>query len=86
MPKDCSLVNLLKNCLKFLFYYYDFGPGNIIMNTVDSSLEIIDWEIAGFSPNGWIRTKFCVSGGMDVPGDDHVPRVVIWTSAATMEF
>jgi len=50
------------------YYYCDLGPGNIIVDPLDRSIGIIDWETAGFVPREWIRTKFRISGGMDLPG------------------
>ncbi len=80
LPKDCSPRNLLNNCKvlgmdcsTFIFYHCDLGPGNIIVN--DGSIGIIDWETAGFVPKEWIRTKFCISSGLDLPGDDQESRV-----------
>ncbi|CAG8982697.1 hypothetical protein HYALB_00000978 [Hymenoscyphus albidus] len=81
-PDDCSPQNLLKNCKelgldcsKFYFYHCDLGPGNLIVDTTTRSLGIIDWETAGFVPKEWIRTKFCVSSGMDLPGNDPILKV-----------
>jgi hypothetical protein len=31
------------------------------------SVGIIDWEIAGYYPRGWIRTKFRICSGLDIP-------------------
>jgi len=80
LPKDCSPRNLLNNCKDlgmdcstFVFYHCDLGPGNIIVT--EGSIGIIDWETAGFVPKEWIRTKFCVSSGMDLPGGDQDSRV-----------
>ncbi|CVL09387.1 uncharacterized protein FMAN_15540 [Fusarium mangiferae] len=80
--KDCSPANLLRNCKelgmdcsKFHFYHCDLGPGNIIVDTSDSSLGLIDWETAGFVPREWIRTKFCVSDGLNLPVHNHDSRV-----------
>jgi hypothetical protein len=80
LPKDCSPQNLLNNCKvlgmdcsTFIFYHCDLGPGNIIVN--DGSIGIIDWETAGFVPKEWIRTKFCISSGLDLPGGDQESRV-----------
>lgn len=79
MPKDCSPRNLLNNCKDlgmdcsaFMFYHCDLRPGNIIVNPGEGSLGILDWETAGFVPKEWIRTKFCVSSGMDLPDGDQV--------------
>lgn len=79
---DCCPQNLLNNCKelgmdcsKFYFYHCDLGPGNIIVNLAEGSLGIIDWETAGFVPREWIRTKFRVAGGLDLPGGDEDSRV-----------
>jgi hypothetical protein len=63
------------DCSIFVLYHCDLGPGNIIVNLADRSIGIIDWETAGFVPREWIRTKFRVSGGMDLPGSDQELRV-----------
>ncbi|KAJ0147052.1 40S ribosomal protein S16 [Fusarium oxysporum f. sp. albedinis] len=61
-------------CSKFLFCHCDLYSVNIIVNTPDSSLGLIDWETADFLIREWIRTKFRVSGGLDLPGYDHDSR------------
>ncbi|TKA32515.1 hypothetical protein B0A50_01623 [Salinomyces thailandicus] len=66
---DCSTT--------FVFYHCDLGAGNILIDTTDGSLAIIDWECAGFVPREWIRTKFRVCAGMDLemsPSNDDIPR------------
>ncbi|KAK2051048.1 hypothetical protein LY76DRAFT_529292 [Colletotrichum caudatum] len=72
--KDFSHENLVKSCMEldmdcstFIFSHCDLGPGNLIIDN-DGSLGIIDWEMAGFVPKDWIRTRFCISGGLDLPG------------------
>lgn len=72
--EDFSNENLRKSCVEvgmdcstFVFSHCDLGPGNLIVDH-DGSLGIIDWEMAGFVPKAWIRTRFCISGGMDLPG------------------
>jgi hypothetical protein len=79
-PEDYSPQNLLANCKALgmdcsvlVFYHCDLGPGNIIVN--NGSIGIIDWETTGFVTREWIRTKFRVSGGMDLPGSDQEWRV-----------
>lgn len=57
------------NCSIFYFYHCDLGPGNIIVDNDAQIVGILDWETAGFVPREWIRTKFCISSGMDLPGD-----------------
>ncbi|KAL2199449.1 hypothetical protein P885DRAFT_30880 [Corynascus similis CBS 632.67] len=81
-PKDMSSENLLRNCAslgmdcsKFVFSHCDLGPGNIIVNHREKFLGVVDWEMAGFVPREWIRTKVCVSSGLDLPGDDDASRV-----------
>ncbi|KFY38223.1 hypothetical protein V494_04480 [Pseudogymnoascus sp. VKM F-4513 (FW-928)] len=82
MTKDFDPQTLLDSCRAlemdcstFIFYHCDLGPGNIIVNHENRSIGIIDWETAGFVPKEWVRTKFCISGGMDLPGDDQESRV-----------
>lgn len=54
---------------KTLDFVHRQKPGNVIV--VDApeigDIGIIDWEITGFFPRGWIRTKFRMSGGMKSP-------------------
>lgn len=82
LRKDFSPRNLLINCKDlgmdcsaFIFYHCDLGPGNIIVNPTEGSIGIIDWETAGFVPKEWIRSKFRISSGMDLPGCDQDSRV-----------
>ncbi len=79
-PKDFSPRNLLDNCKALgmdcsilSLYHCDLGPGNILV--AGQSIGIIDWEMAGFVPKEWIRTNFCVQGGMDLPYDEEELRV-----------
>jgi thiamine kinase-like enzyme len=48
------------DCLNFVFNYADLGPTNIIVKDKPNSgkVRIIDFEIAGYFPQSWIRTKF----------------------------
>lgn len=63
------------DCSTFVFYHCDLGPGKIIVESANGSIGIIDWETAGFVPKEWIRTKFCISSGMDLPDGDEESRV-----------
>jgi len=56
------------DCSSFCFYHADLGPTNIIVENKPNSGEvgIIDFEISGYFPRGWIRTKFRISSGMDL--------------------
>lgn len=67
-----SPQQLLKNCTEmsmdistFVFYHCDLGPTNLLVDTSTGSLGIIDWELAGYVPIEWVRTKFRLSAGMD---------------------
>lgn len=67
-----SLQRLLENCTEmsmdvstFVFYHCDLGPTNLLVNASTGSLGIIDWELAGYVPIDWVRTKFRLSAGMD---------------------
>ncbi|CAG8091182.1 unnamed protein product [Penicillium salamii] len=64
------------DCSEFVFYHADLGPGNIIVEDIPDigSIGIIDWETAGYFPRAWIRTKFRISSGLDLPSsveDEH---------------
>lgn len=74
---DCSPLNLQKNalelgmdCSSLVFYHCDLGPSNILVDLSNSSVGIIDWEIAGFVPAEWIKTKFRISSGMNLSSGD----------------
>lgn len=53
---------------EFVFCHADLGPTNIkIMVNEKGGIHLtglLDWEIAGFFPKGWICTKFYVSCGL----------------------
>lgn len=61
------------DCSSLVFYHCDLGPGNIIVGP-QNSIGIIDWETAGFVPREWIRTKFRISSGMDLPLEGATER------------
>ncbi|KAJ5252554.1 hypothetical protein N7489_002964 [Penicillium chrysogenum] len=67
LTEVCQLMGM--DCSTFVFYHADLGPGNIIVEDVPKAgtVGIIDWEIAGYFPRGWIRTKFRISSGLDLP-------------------
>lgn len=50
---------------RLVFYHCDLGPTNILVDISTGSLDIIDWELAGYVPIEWVRTKFRISAGMD---------------------
>lgn len=76
---DCSPQILRKtylglgmDCSALVFYHCDLGLSNILVDPVNGIIAIIDWEIAGFVPREWIRTKFRVSSGMNLSTGDEL--------------
>jgi hypothetical protein len=72
---------LRKNCLQMsmdvsslVFCHLDLGPGNVIVDPAQDSIGIIDWELAGYVPREWVKTKFNLSSGMDFPTADASER------------
>ncbi|KAK0629221.1 hypothetical protein B0T17DRAFT_524968 [Bombardia bombarda] len=60
-----------------VFAHCDLGPTNILVDTAKGSVGIIDWEIAGYVPKDWVRTKMKVSTGLDLETRDR-PRRSEW--------
>ncbi|KAH6640174.1 kinase-like domain-containing protein [Chaetomium tenue] len=87
LRKDKSLVPdiLRENCIgigmdvsSLVFYHCDLGPGNILVEPDDNrGMGIIDWDVAGYVPREWIRTKFHLSSGLDFP-DIEGPEKSDW--------
>jgi hypothetical protein len=48
------------DCLNFVFTYTNLGPMNIIVEDKPNlgKVGIINFKIAGYFPQSWIRTKF----------------------------
>lgn len=45
----------------FVLYNCDIRPTNAIVDlTKGCKVGLINWEVTGFVPKEWIRTKFCV--------------------------
>jgi len=79
--KDFSHENLLRSCKElnmhgttFHFFHCDLGPGNLLIDD-NGSLGVIDWEMAGYVPKEWIRTRFRISSGMDLPVESPGEKV-----------
>ncbi|KAF2189929.1 hypothetical protein K469DRAFT_701210 [Zopfia rhizophila CBS 207.26] len=66
LQATCEAIGM--DCSSFVFYHADLGPTNIIVEDDPKSgrVGIIDFEISGYFPRGWIRTKFRLSPGMDL--------------------
>lgn len=62
----CKAIGM--DCSAVVFCHADLGPTNIIVEDEPSSgtIGLIDFEIAGYLPRGWIRTKFRISSGMNL--------------------
>ncbi|TKW54916.1 hypothetical protein CTA1_503 [Colletotrichum tanaceti] len=76
---DCSPQTLRKtslalgmDCSRLVFYHCDMGPTNFLFDPVDHSAGVIDWEMAGFVPLEWVRTKYRVSAGFNLCGGDQL--------------
>ncbi len=67
LQEGCKAMAM--DCSSFVFYHADLGPGNIIVENdpVLGTIGIIDWETAGYLPRGWVRTKFRICSGMNLP-------------------
>ncbi|KAI0483406.1 hypothetical protein GGR56DRAFT_624232 [Xylariaceae sp. FL0804] len=65
VPAGCQALGM--DCTHAIFGHADLGPTNIIVEDEPrvGRIGIIDFEISGYFPPGWIRTKFRLSSGMD---------------------
>lgn len=94
LRKDKSLVLdvLRDNCIgigmdvsSLVFYHCDLGPGNILVEPDDDrGISIIDWEVAGYVPREWIRTKYHLSSALNFP-DVEGPEKSDWRSRTGKE-
>lgn len=74
MSNVCQEIGM--DCSDLVFSHFDLGPTNIIVEQQPSTgvIGIIDFEIAGYLPRIWVRTKFRVSGGLNLSqAADPVP-------------
>lgn len=70
LRKNCTQMSM--NVSRLVFYHCDLGPTNLLVDVATGSLGIIDWELAGYVPIEWVRTKFRLSAGMDFNhGDEY---------------
>jgi len=65
---QAACVAMGMDCSNIVFNHADLGPTNIIVEVKPYSgkVGIIHFEIVGYFPRSWIRTKFRISSGMDV--------------------
>ncbi len=52
------------DCSVFFLSHNDLGPTNIIVN--GDRIVVLDWELAGYCPLAWVRTKLAVCGALQV--------------------
>ncbi|KAI1119967.1 kinase-like domain-containing protein [Nemania abortiva] len=62
LQRHCEELGM--DCSTFFLSHNDLGPTNILIH--GNRITIIDWDLAGYFPLAWIRTKFAVCGALDV--------------------
>jgi hypothetical protein len=62
LQQQCQELGM--DCSVFVLAHNDLGPTNIILN--GDRIVVIDWEMAGYVPLEWVRTKFAVCGALNV--------------------
>ena len=84
LQDTCTTIGM--DCSKFVFYHADLGPCNIIVEDKPKlgTIGIIDFEIAGYFPRGWIRTKFRISSGMNLPVSSKEEDPLCWRRQVQM--
>ncbi|CAG8976234.1 hypothetical protein HYALB_00012001 [Hymenoscyphus albidus] len=81
----CKEVEM--NCDSFVLHHCDMGPTNVIIDLTEGcKVGLVDWEVTGFVPKEWIRTKFCVCWAMnfDFPSDD-VKKSMDWRQRVQLD-
>ncbi|KAH6641670.1 kinase-like domain-containing protein [Chaetomium tenue] len=76
--QQCEALGM--DCSVFVLAHNDLGPTNIIVD--GDRIVVIDWEMAGYVPLEWVRTKFAICGVLCVervhargPGGEGPVRV-----------
>jgi len=67
VQQQCQELGM--DCSVFVLSHNGLGPTNIIAN--GDRIVAIDWEMAGYAPLEWVRTKFAICGVLCV---EHVHR------------
>ncbi|KAI3326669.1 kinase-like domain-containing protein [Xylariaceae sp. AK1471] len=62
LQKHCEELGM--DCSTYVLSHNDLGPTNILI--AGDQIAIIDWDLAGYCPAAWVRTKFAVCGALDV--------------------
>lgn len=63
LRKHCEGLGM--DCSTYIFSHNDLGPTNILIDD-GNRLAVIDWDMAGYCPRAWVRTKFAICGALDV--------------------
>ncbi|KAI0106418.1 hypothetical protein GGR51DRAFT_517642 [Nemania sp. FL0031] len=62
VQKHCEELGM--DCSTYVLSHNDLGPTNVFIN--GDKIAIIDWDLSGYCPVAWVRTKFAICGAMDV--------------------
>lgn len=62
LQQQCQELGM--DCSVFILSHNDLGPTNIILG--GGRIVVIDWEMAGYAPLEWVRTKFAICGALNV--------------------
>jgi len=77
---------LRMKCDVFVLHHCDMGPTNIIVDlTKGCKVGLVDWEVTGFVPKEWIRTKFCVCWAMDFNISDDDVKSKDWRQRVQLQ-
>ncbi|KAK4201564.1 kinase-like domain-containing protein [Triangularia verruculosa] len=60
LQQHCKELGM--DCSVFVLSHNDLGPTNIIVN--GNRIMVLDWEMAGYVPLEWVRTKFAICGAL----------------------
>jgi hypothetical protein len=63
---NCEALGM--NCSDCIFYHADLAPTNILVEDKPETgrVSLVDFELAGFFPKSWIRTKLKASWAFDL--------------------
>lgn len=60
LKEHCETLGM--DCSVYILSHNDLGPTNVMIE--GDQVSIIDWDMAGYCPLEWIRTKFAICGVM----------------------
>ncbi|KAK3320190.1 hypothetical protein B0T19DRAFT_283631 [Cercophora scortea] len=64
LQQHCKELGM--DCSVFVLSHNDLEPTNIIINGLGNRIMVLDWEMAGYAPLEWVRTKFAICGALCV--------------------